>query len=288
MPQPESQNSQYKKSGYLENDFKLFHLRDSFPQTFDFHYHDFHKILIFLDGNVSYIVEGRQYDLRPFDMLLIGAGEIHKPVIHTAASYERIILYLSPRFFTESHSKDAELFCCFRAVNARQSCLIRVKDMSHSPLIQVAKEFPSVIHSREFGSTLYQRAKLFEYLILLNRTVLNEQADYSLPVTAHPVVLSIMEYINNHITEDLSIDTIAGCMFLNRSYMMHLFKAETGYTIGKYITEKRLFLTGQYRKQGLSATEACYKSGFKNYASYYHAYHKKNRTLSNVKTAGPL
>lgn len=284
MSHPESSKNknQYKKSGYLESDYKLFHLRDSFPQTFDFHYHDFHKILIFLDGNVSYIVEGRQYDLRPFDMLLIGAGEIHKPVIHTAASYERIILYLSPRFFTENSSADADLFYCFQAVKARQSCLIRVKDMAHSPLIHIAKELPSTVQSGEFGSMLYQRTKLFEYLILLNRTVLNEQADYSTPVTAHPVVLSIMEYINNHITEDLSIDTIADSMFLNRSYMMHLFKAETGYTIGKYITEKRLFLTGQYRKQGLCVTEACYKSGFKNYASYYHAYHKKYRTLSSI------
>lgn len=279
MPHPESQSKQYKKSGYLQSDFKLFHLRDSFPQTFDFHYHDFHKILIFLDGNVSYIVEGRQYDLRPFDMLLIGAGEIHKPVIHGAAPYERIILYLSPHFFTENSSADADLFYCFQTVKARRSCLIRVKDREHAPLIRVVKELPSTIASREFGSLLYQRTKLFEYLILLNRTVLSEQADYSPPVTAHPVVLSIMEYINNHITEDLSIDTISGSMFLNRSYMMHLFKAETGYTIGKYITEKRLFLTGQYRKQGFCVTEACYKSGFKNYASYYHAYQKKYRNL---------
>ena len=46
----------YQKSGYLHSDYRLFHLKDTALRTFDFHYHDFHKILIFLGGNVSYIV----------------------------------------------------------------------------------------------------------------------------------------------------------------------------------------------------------------------------------------
>lgn len=286
MTYPELQNTLYKKSGYLESDFKLFHLKDSFRQTFDFHYHDFHKILIFLSGNASYIVEGRQYDLLPFDMLLIRAGEIHKPVIRKGAAYERIILYLSPRFFTENSSAGTDLFHCFESVKKQQSCLIRLKTAGHAPLLTVVKELPPTLRDHEFGADLYQKAKLLEYLILLNRTVQTRQVDYSPPATAHPAVLSVMEYINNHITEDLSIDAIAGSMFLNRSYMMHLFKAETGCTIGKYITEKRLFLAGQYRGQGYSVTEACYKSGFKNYASFYHASRKKQQNSRKIKTAG--
>lgn len=285
MPYPEPPNTLYKKSGYLESDFKLFHLKDSFRQTFDFHYHDFHKILIFIEGSASYIVEGRQYDLLPFDMLLIRAGEIHKPVIHGSAVYERIILYLSPRFFTENSSESTDLFHCFEIVKKRQSCLLRLKTALHAPLLTVAKELPAALQDHEFGADLYQKTKLLEYLILLNRTIQTRQVDYSPPATAHPVVLSVMEYINNHITEDLSIDTIAGSMFLNRSYIMHLFKAETGCTIGKYITEKRLFLAGQYRKQGCSVTEACYKSGFKNYASFYHASRKKRQNSRKIKTA---
>ena len=285
MPYPKPQNTLYKKSGYLESDFKLFHLKDSFRQTFDFHYHDFHKILIFLSGNASYIIEGRQYDLHPCDMLLIRAGDIHKPVIRKGAAYERIILYLSPRFFTENSSAHTDLFHCFESVKERQSCLIRLRTSEHTPLLTLIKELPAALRNQEFGADLYQKAKLLEYLILLNRTVQTRQADYSPPATAHPVILSVMEYINNHITEDLSIDTIAGSMFLNRSYLMHLFKSETGCTIGKYITEKRLFLTGQYRNQGYSVTEACYKSGFKNYASFYHASRKKQQTSRKIKTA---
>ena len=61
-----------------------------------------------------------------------------------------------------------------------------------------------------------------------------------------------MEYIHQNLTrDDLNTDQIAESVFLNRSYVMHLFKAETGYTIGSYITEKRLFLARGYLAEGL-------------------------------------
>ena len=36
---------------------------------------------------------------------------------------------------------------------------------------------------------------------------------------------------------------------------MHLFRDETGYTIGKYITEKRLYLANHAIEQGVSVTD---------------------------------
>ena len=58
-----SELSHYEKTGYLHEDFKIFHLKDTSMRPIDFHYHDFHKILIFRKGNISYNVEGRTYDL---------------------------------------------------------------------------------------------------------------------------------------------------------------------------------------------------------------------------------
>ena len=46
-------DSNYTKAGYLTEPFKIFHLKDEHKLNIDFHYHDFHKILIHLHGNVS-------------------------------------------------------------------------------------------------------------------------------------------------------------------------------------------------------------------------------------------
>ena len=70
----------YPKKGYLSSDFRVFHLHDRKLRDIPFHYHDFHKIILFLGGHVDYIIEGKTYHLRPNDIVFVTAGEIHRPV----------------------------------------------------------------------------------------------------------------------------------------------------------------------------------------------------------------
>ena len=59
-----------EKLGYLDDDFKIFHIVDKKRKIFDFHYHDFNKITIFLSGNINYSIEGKNYTLKPYDIIL--------------------------------------------------------------------------------------------------------------------------------------------------------------------------------------------------------------------------
>ena len=47
-----SQISNEMQTGYLHQNFRLFHLKDKKNQEFEFHYHDFNKIIIFLSGTL--------------------------------------------------------------------------------------------------------------------------------------------------------------------------------------------------------------------------------------------
>ena len=91
----------YEKTGYLKNDFRIFHLKDARKMDIAYHYHDFDKIVLFLSGDVTYSIEGRRYELRPYDVILVNAGEIHRPMIHSDMPYERIIIYVSSGFMRE-------------------------------------------------------------------------------------------------------------------------------------------------------------------------------------------
>ena len=62
----------YTKKGYLNSEFRLFHLTDRETQEVAYHYHDFDKITIFIKGSVSYMIEGKSYDLKPYDIVLVG------------------------------------------------------------------------------------------------------------------------------------------------------------------------------------------------------------------------
>lgn len=265
----------YIKTGYLHSDFKLFYLIDSEKKAFDFHYHDFYKVLIFLNGNVSYNVEGKYFDLQPGDVILVSAGEIHRPVIHSNVPYERIIAYLSRDFFESYRENDFDLFYCFQETMTAGSNLIRIEETIRPNFTFLNKELAKSCQEQEFASSLYRRVKFVEYLILLNRSLLSHDTACIHASDYNQTVLDIMDYINEHITEDLDIDIISEHFYLTRFYIMHLFKSETGITIGKYITEKRLFMARKLIQNGTSVTDACYQSGFRNYSAFYRAFKNK-------------
>ena len=53
----------YSNDGYLNENFRLFHLKDSSGQEKDFHFHEFDKLVILISGKVDYTVEGTTYKL---------------------------------------------------------------------------------------------------------------------------------------------------------------------------------------------------------------------------------
>ena len=62
---------QTEKTGYLNEQFRLFHLKDQTRKEFSYHYHDFHKVVIFISGKAAYHIEGKAYQLKPWDILLV-------------------------------------------------------------------------------------------------------------------------------------------------------------------------------------------------------------------------
>lgn len=99
--------SEIGKRGYLEQDFRLVHLKDSLAQRIDYHYHEFDKLVFFLGGKVAYVVEGVTYFLQPWDIVLVQHNMIHRPMIDASEPYERAVLWLG-RDWLEARSDPGE------------------------------------------------------------------------------------------------------------------------------------------------------------------------------------
>lgn len=265
---------EYKKIGYLTTSFKMFHLKDAEGREFHYHYHDFHKILILLSGDVTYCIEGRTYDLTPNDIVLVNAGEVHKPIIHGGAPYERIIIYVSPDFLNEYQEKDNDLGLCLRQASAEQSHVLRLHSSRSGKLGSSIRELDRSLKDHDYANELYHRILFLEFMIQLNRAALHNHIAFIGDSASNEKILSILSYLNEHLTEDISIDDLSARFFLSRYYLMHTFKEQTGYTIGNYLSTKRLFLAKELIAGGTPITEVCYTCGFKNYSTFSRAYKK--------------
>lgn len=270
-----------RKQGFLEGDFRLFHIKDTLPCTYHSHYHDFLKIVVVLEGNVTYTIEGRAYPLLPGNLVLVDRGQIHCPRVDASVPYERLVLYLSPDFLEQYKDGSSSLDHCFSNASYRHSNVLGLKDGTRHPLISLLKRLERAENRKEeeFAGSLYCRLLCLEFLVELNRALTDANALYLSNGALNYRVSGLISYINGHLFEDLSIGTLSALSCISPYHMMRIFKEETGYTLGNYIKEKRLLKARSLLAEGTGATKACYLSGFNNYSAFLRAYKKQFHEL---------
>lgn len=270
----------YEKTGYLHSPFKLFHLTDRDIKNYDCHYHDFYKILLFISGDVDYFIEGITYRLDPRDIVLIGAGDVHRPIIRSAAPYERIILYVSSDFLTSCSDPGSSLETCFQKSSEKADPLpvLRTSSPSVHALFRLCEKLENSLSDDRYAAELYSRCLLIQFLIELNRSFLTDSFGYIETGSSNRKITEILHYINEHLDGDLSIEALSKRFFISRRYLMQLFQQETGYSIGKYVNAKRLFSARDKIRHGMSLTEACHSSGFQHYSTFTRSYYRMFQT----------
>ena len=128
---------QYEKTGYLKEPFKMFHLRDRIGQEYNFHYHDFYKIIYFVEGRVDYKIEGKTYQLKPHDFVLVDYNAIHKPEIDSSIPYERYVIYLSEKFVSRMNMAGESFGMCFELAEKKRNCVVHFSPGSYEKLLDI-------------------------------------------------------------------------------------------------------------------------------------------------------
>ena len=265
-----------KKSGYLYQDFRLFHIADLSDKTFDYHYHEFNKIVINLSGNVTYFIEGKTYILKPWDILLVNNFDVHKPVIDPSQVYDRIIIWVDSSFLKKFSRPDCDLTTCFRLADKKSFNLIRLEPSLQERLQYILTHLEAAFVSEEFGSPLLAQSLFLEFLIYLNRIHLSNTYIYDPNSMEYDdQIVEMIAYIKKNIGKDLSVDTLANHFFLSKHYLMHKFKAKTGYTLHNYILNRRLFKATELIREGMSISSAAAYCGFQDYSTFLRAFKKQ-------------
>lgn len=264
--------SQYnlEKTGYLKEDFRLFHINDQTKKDFSYHYHDFHKIIVFISGKVTYHIEGKAYHLKPRDILLVSQGAIHKPEIDPSVPYERYIFWIRDDLSCQ------ELNTCFQKANDRSFNLVRADSALQERLKDLLPEIEQTLQNKHFGDTVLRNALFTQFMIYINRIFLRTSSSPDKKAySSDTQVEQLLKYINRNLSENLSIDQLAERFFFSKYHMMRKFKNETGYTIHNYITSKRLLMARSLISQGIPVIKAAQASGFHDYTTFVRAYKKQ-------------
>ena len=267
-----NENTRVANKGYLFENFRLFHLRDRRAQQVETHYHEFDKALVFYSGSVDYIIEGVTYSLQPGDVLFVPHNAIHKPLISAESDYERAVFWIRPGYLEEQSRETAMLNSCFRLSAENRACLYHPNGESALRIKKLISGLEKALGEERFGSTILADTIFLQIMIEFNRCVLEERNGGAGDID--PKIDEALSYINRHLSDELSVDFLAGKCYLSRYYFMRRFKESTGYTVHNYICQKRLTAAAGLLDGGMGVTEAAMKVGFSEYSSFLRSFKK--------------
>ncbi|KUO71494.1 MAG: AraC family transcriptional regulator [Clostridia bacterium BRH_c25] len=263
------------KRGYLHKDFQFFHLKDRKSMEFEYHFHDFNKIIIFISGNVTYLIEGKSYKLKPWDILLVGSSDIHKAIIGTSGTYERMIIWVNSNFLLKHNNAGSNLLTCFDIASKEKRSILRLD----TKLLRKAKHILSQLEEEcandGFGRQVLGNSLFLQFIVYLNRLYLEpDTIKHQAEGEYNESIGEVIRHINDNLCGDMSIESLASKFYMSRYHLMHKFKDQTGYTIHSYILQKRLMMANTLIKSGRSMIEVCTECGFGDYSSFVRAFKK--------------
>ena len=218
------------------------------PRHYAMHTHETHELYYFLSGRGVYRIESSEYPMRAGDILIMRRAESHYFDIDVSEPYKRFTLNFSESVF-DVIDPEGLLMKPFYERELGKGNLYRRSD------------FDDDTASRLIGRMLSPEQDVRTEVLSCLPALLGEIArvwrkrSQSEPEEA-PLSYRIVSFVNDHLTDELSLDRIAARFYISKPQLCRIFKAATGSTVWEYVTIKRLIRAREIIGTGTSPTEA--------------------------------
>ena len=252
--------------------FEVFHYRDPRPGFVEVHHHDFYEVYFLLGGKVSYWVDGRVIHMTPGDLLFINPMELHRPLPDPAEPVcERFVLWINRDYLEKLSTKQLSLSGCFDTTRPDHSHLIRPTAGERAVLTARLGELVREYYSKDMGSDISAQGAFLQLIVQLNRLAHRAGGERE-GEQLSKLVAGAMQYIGENLGSPLSLEEIAGQLFVSKYHLSHAFSAEVGISVYRYILLRRLLMARQLLAEGEPAGQVCRSCGFSDYTSFYRAF----------------
>lgn len=191
------------------------------------HTHHFTELFYVMRGAGSFLVEEENFTVKEDDLIVVNPNVAHTEISVPDTPLEYIVLGISGLQFL-SEEKD-EVY---------DYSVHNYYDYKHEILFYLRTLVEEIKNEDENYEAITQN--LLEILILniLRRTKKKIQIKATKKVTKE--CRFIEQYINEHFAEDISLQKLSDLTYLNKYYIVHVFKKYKGLSPINYLIERRI------------------------------------------------
>lgn len=236
------------------------------------HIHNHYELTYLVSGRGNYYIEGTQYPVFAGGLLLIPPITAHVSRLDLSNVYERVIIQFSPELLDELDPTGT-----IKTFLTASAPALLIPPSSYEVFF---KRLYQQIARLKNDPIAYQKSTLLNILSLILFTLRNIQStSATAPVATgdsiSDTIRNILEYINEHLTQEFTLDDLCKQFGISKSYLNKRFKEIYGTTLWNYVLVKRLTLARQQMHNGVPIHEAYRLSGFNDYSSFYRCFVKQ-------------
>jgi AraC-like DNA-binding protein len=259
----------------ISKDFEIYYYSDLHMKQVENHKHDYYEFYFFLEGEMSIMIEGMAYRLKPGDVVLIPPGISHYAKIHnTEVPYRRFVFWISRSYYKHLIDSSEVYGYVLQYVNEAKENLFHNDIISFNTIQAKILQLMEEIQNKQFGWEEKITLCVNDLMLHLNRIVYERNHTHS-QTEEKSLYQNLIYYIDNHMEEELTLEQIARAFYVSKYHIAHVFKDNIGISLHQYIMKKRLKISKEAIESGMSIKEAFAMSGLNEYSSFFRAYKKE-------------
>ena len=259
----------------ISKDFEIYYYKDYNFRNVEKHSHNYYEFYFFLEGDVTMFYADSFHRMKYGDMVIIPHDMQHYVQVHNpTVSYRRVVFWITKSFLSklQVHS-DEFLYLTGKADNG--GFVWHFKEVSFNTVQRKIFQVIEEIYSDRFGRRTAVALGINELLLFLNRTVYESLHPEKYGKNRDDLRQSLIRYIEEHIYEDLRLDTLSELFYVSKYHISHIFKDQMGISLHQYIIKKRLAMSKDALVNGKKPSEVCEQFGFSDYSVFYRAFVKE-------------
>lgn len=225
-------------------------------------------ILYVYSGEGSIVCAEKVYPLREGTLCFVGASKYHYTMPYDSDAYERSKILI----FSEKLKNISELLpknmCACEKFSENSLVCAQINESDRVEVERIFLKLKEVASDKYFNVELYN--SFMRLLCLIDRNTVSA-APFALKERYLPI-----EYINSHICEELSIESICSELHVSKYHFCRQFKKISGMTVMEYILSTRIVMAeNMLLNDDASITEISYACGFSSTAYFSRVFKEK-------------
>ena len=259
----------------LSKDFELFYYNDKHITPLKEHSHKYYEFYFFLGGDVSITIKKQKFTLEKGDMILLPPGVKHYITIHDPdVAYQRFVFWITSEFAGELQKLSEDYIYLLKHSKENGQYIYHFDTITFNTIQSKLFLLSDEIHFDHFGKAVKLSLAVKDLILHLSRIVY-EMVNPQITKEQQGLFEKVLDYINEHLEEDLSLERLAKIFFASKYHIAHLFKEKYGLPVHQYVIKKRLALCKAALLNNEEITEICLLCGFSDYSSFYRAFKKE-------------